>query len=616
MSENDAKGITWDLSDLYPSIQSGKISEDLKEAQKKAGQFQKQYKPLLEDLLGTEASKQSKKAQGFPLSKLLKDYKEIAVLTTQLNVFAFLSFAEKSNDSAIGAFLQKIQTDMTEIQNHLVFFEVSWNKLPQAAIAIMLNKPDVQADRHFLEKIRIFAPYTLTEGEESIMGLKANTGARAFTRLFDEVSNNITFTIELDGKKQNKNKSEILALLHSHHREERKKSGESLAQGLETHSHILTYIYNMILADHRTNLKIRKHQHPIEPMNLMNEIDLASVMHLMESVKKAYTLGPRFYTLKKRLLGIEKLYDYDRYAPFQLQETKISFKACREIVLSSYYHFSEDVGKIVEQFFTKRWIDAEVREGKSGGGFCAQTTPDLHPYILVNYTGSLRDVMTVAHELGHGLHQYLAAKRVGVLESDAPLTLAETASVFGEMIIFENLLEKETDTQKRLALISGKIDDQFATVFRQIILTDFELMAHTEGIEKGELSSERLSDLWMKANQDFYGESVELTPSYRQGWKYIQHFIHSPFYCYAYSFAQLFVLSLFQKYKENKKSFVPKYLEMLSLGGSRKPEELAQIMGLDFRAPNFWKSGIEILTGLIQQAEELSLQSVPNPLSI
>jgi oligoendopeptidase F len=276
-------------------------------------------------------------------------------------------------------------------------------------------------------------------------------------------------------------------------------------------------------------------------------------------------------------------------------------------VLGGYYAFSEETGKIAEQFFEKRWIDAEIREGKQGGGFCAETTPILHPYILVNYTGSLRDVLTVAHELGHGIHQYLA-RRAGILESSAPLTMAETASVFGEMLVFDKILEAEKDPKKRLALLCGKIDDNFATVFRQIVLTDFELETHKTGLAEGELTTEALGGLWMKTNAAFYGSSVKLTETYRSGWQVIPHFIHTPFYCYAYAFAQLFVLALFRKYREEGASFVPKYLEMLALGGSRKPEEIAKMAGLDLR--DFWRSGLKILDELVKDAEALAKEEI------
>ncbi len=600
MSNQFAKDIRWDLSDLYRSIDDPQIEADLASAETQAADFEKKYKTLFE----------KKPHDNISLAGLMKDYKEIVTRMTKPGVFAHLSFAEKTNDPAAGAFLQKVQVRLTDISTHLIFFEVQWSRLDAQTAAQWLNDPAVQNDRHFLEKMRAYAPYTLGEGEEKIMAIKSNTSSGAFSRLFDEVMNNIPFYIETNGERVKKTEGEVLSLLHSADRGERKKASESMAEGLAANTHLLTYIHNMILADHRASLKIRNYKHPIESRNLSNEIGFESVRNLIESVKHAYPLAQRYYRLKKKLLKLDKLYDYDRYAPVDGVEDKLDFRQCRELVVTGYHDFSPEVGKIVEQFFTKRWIDAEIREGKQGGGFCCETTPDLHPYILVNYTGTLRDVMTVAHECGHGLHQWLARK-VGILESGAPLTMAETASVFGEMLIFEKILGNEKNPKKRLSLLCGKIDDNFATVFRQIVLTDFELLVHETGLKEGELSSEKLSDFWMQANASMYGDSVELTSNYRHGWKYIGHFIHSPFYCYAYAFAQLYVLSLYQRYKEGKKSFIPAYLEMLSLGGSRKPEEIAAIAGLDIRDSRFWQSGIGLLNQLVTEAETLAAGHTP-----
>src|SRR3989338_4944794 len=460
MSNTLAKGITWDLSDLYASIDDPKIPSSLKDAEKKAIAFENKYKPSL-----------------LPLPELLQDYKDIAVLLTTLGVFAQLSFAEKTNDPATGAFMQKTRVTLTDIQSHLLFFEVYWTKLDGQTATTLMSDPKLKNDRHFLEKMRLYAPHTLLEGEEKIMAVKSNTSGHAFSRLFDETMNNIPFYVEIGGQRIKKTEGEVLSLFHSPDRSQRKMASESLGGGLKANNHLLSYIYNMILADHRAILKIRHYRHPMDPMNLSNEIDLESVLNLVKSVKEAYPIAARYYRLKKKLLGLDTLYDYDRYARIGEDETKIDFNECEEIVLSGYYGFSEEAGKIVEQFFAKRWIDAEVREGKQGGGFCCHTTPDLHPYILVNYTGNPRDVMTVAHELGHGLHQWLARK-AGILETSAPLTIAETASVFGEMLIFEKILEKEKDPKKRLSLLCGKIDDNFSTVYRQIAMTDFELLAH------------------------------------------------------------------------------------------------------------------------------------------
>ncbi len=597
MSNTQAKGVTWDLSDLYSSLSDPRLESDLKLAEQKAAAFEKQYKPLFSSSATPNPS---------ALENLLKDFKAIVDLMTKLGTFSHLSFAEKTDDAARGAFLQKIQTVLTDVQAHLLFFEVSWNKLDEKQVSEWMKNPNLDADRHFLEKTRSFAPYTLAEGEEKIMAIKSNTGSSAFSRLFDETMNSIPFFITTNGKREKKTEGEVLSLLHSPDRSVRKAASDSLTEGLKEHSRLLVYIFNMILADHRSSLKIRSYQHPMDARNLSNEIDLKSVMNLVESVKAAYPLAARYYRLKKKLLGLNELYDYDRYASLESTEEKISFEECKKIVLDGYQAFSPKTAEIASLFFEKRWIDAEVRPGKQGGGFCCATTPTLHPYILVNFTGTLRDVMTVAHELGHGIHQYLARK-VGILESDAPLTMAETASVFGEMLIFEKILEKEKDPKKRLNLICGKIDDNFATVFRQIAMSDFEIMAHDAGLKEGELSEQALSDLWIKANGALYGDSVILTDNYRHGWKYIPHFIHSPFYVYAYAFAQLFVLCLYQKYKEDKAAFLPIYFEMLSLGGSKKPVEIARLAGIDLADAAIWKKGILLLETLVTEAEKLAV---------
>lgn len=597
MTQYNAEGVTWDLSDLYDSPESPGICEDLARALSLAVDFREKYQPLLD---------RSNESGTFPLSGLLKDYKEIVTLAAKPMVYAQLVFAGKTSEPKNGAFLQMVRSAGTQIQTVLLFFEVSWKKLAVPIAERLMDDPAVAADRHFLAALRRWAPYTLSEGEEKILAVKADTGAGAFSRLFDEVVNNIRFFIRTGGKKVGRNESQVLSLLYSRDRSVRQKAAHSLADGLRSNTHLLTYIYNMILADHRMNLKLRGYAHPMEPMNLSNEIETAGVMNLIQCVKASYPVAMRYYRLKKKLLGLPVFYDYDRYAPVGQGEGRIKFERCRDIVLSAYDDFSPEAGRVAELFFSRHWIDAEVRAGKQGGGFSCQTTPDLHPYILVNYTGNVRDVMTVAHEIGHGLHQYLAGRRVGILECDAPLIMAETASVFGEMLVFNGMFEAERDPGRRLALLCGKIDDHFATVYRQIAMTDFELRAHGEGLEKGELASGRLEDLWMEVNREFYGDSVVLSEPYRHGWKYIPHFVHSPFYCYAYAYAQLFVLTLYQKYQEDKEAFVPKYLEMLSLGGSRKPSEIAAMTGLDINAPDFWRAGIGLLDGLVSEAEDLA----------
>lgn len=595
--QNPAKEVRWNLTDLYLSIQDPAVDRDLKELIRQAGLFQKNYKPLFENT----ASKLNES-----LPDLVRDFKSIVILINKLWSFSYLAFAEQTDDQARGAFRQKIKTALADVQTLLNFFQVHWVRLPAKEVERLLQNPHIESDRHYLEKLSLYAPHTLAEGEENIMALKNETGPGAFSRLFDEIVNRLTFDIEIDGRLQKKNEAQTLALLHSPERDMREKAALSLGDGLKVQSHLMTYIYNMVLADHRLTMKIRNFSHPIVPMNLSNEIDPACVDNLIASVRKAYPIAQRYYVLKKKILGLDVLYDYDRYAPCESDRPSVGFDDCKKTVLEGYFGFSPRAGEIATLFFEKRWIDAEIRNGKMGGGFCCQTIPDLHPYILVNYTGSMRDVMTVAHEIGHGLHQYLAGKRVGILEFDAPLVLAETASVFGEMLVFEKILEKEKDPKKRLGLLMGKIDDHLATVYRQIAMTVFELKSHEAGVKEGELSAEKFSDFWMEANAELYGKSVVLTDNYRQFWKYIPHFVHTPFYCYSYAFAQLFVLSLYQQYKQDRGRFIANYFELLSLGGSKSPAQMAAMMGLDINRPAFFEAGLSFLGELISDAEKLA----------
>ncbi len=595
MDINAAKGIRWDLSDLYASIDDGQIQIDLKTATDLAQAFELKYKPLFKEF----------DPNTFPLNTLIADYKIIVTILSKVQTFALLSFAEQTNDSKRGAFRQKMTEAATDINAHLLFWDIEWTRLSSDKASLAMQNPNVKDDLHFLENIRIYAPHTLSEPEEKILSIKRNTGGGAFSRLFDETINQIPFEIELDGIKQVKTESEVLSYLHSSDRNLRKNALTSLAGGLENNSHILTYIYNMILADHRSTMKIRSYDHPMTMRNLSNEIDLSIVQNLIDCSKKFYPLAQRYYRLKRKLLNLDELFDYDRYASVEAEQKIYSFEECKNLCLDGYKSFSPEAGAIVQQFFEKNWIDAEIRAGKQGGGFCCATTPDLHPYILVNYTGNIRDVSTVAHELGHGIHQYLARK-AGIIETHAPLTMAETASVFGEMLIFDHILALENDPKKRLSLICGKIDDNFATVFRQISMTDFELRAHMQGLKQGELSEAELNTNWLEANAEFYGDSITLSDGYKHGWKYIPHFVHSPFYCYAYAFAQLFVLTLYQQYKSSPDGFVPKYFQILSLGGSKKPQEIADIMHTDLNDPEFWNQGLKLMEDLVLTAEQLA----------
>ncbi|MEI8345177.1 MAG: M3 family oligoendopeptidase, partial [Candidatus Omnitrophota bacterium] len=519
--------------------------------------------------------------------------------------YAQLRFAEDTADPRRGAFMQQIQTRLTQIQNRVIFFQVAWTKLDEAIAVRWLSNPSIESERHFLENARKFAPYTLSEAEEKILSLKSNTSNLAFCRLFDETLNQIPFTIRLAGKTHKKTEAQILSLQHDSRRTVRKSAAQSLGAGLIGQTRLLTYVYNMILADHRLSMQLRNWRHPMEPMNLYNEIDLESVESLIRSVQEAYPLVSRYYRLKKKLLRLDQFCDYDRHAPIGADTACVPWKEACGIVLESLRQFSPEALACAKPFFERGWIDAEIRPGKQGGGFCCATTPELHPYILINYTGSMRDVLTLAHEIGHGIHQSLSAQ-AGILQMHAPLTLAETASVFGEMLAFDRLLAVCKSPRQKLALLCDKIDDNFATVFRQVAITDFELACHRASAAQGELAADQISNFWVEANRRMYQKSVVLTKTFPHGWKYISHIIHSPFYCYAYSFAQLVVLTLYQKYRQDPAGFVPGYFKMLSLGGSDKPDRIAAAAGLDLKAPDFWKSGLKLLEGYVLEAERLA----------
>jgi oligoendopeptidase F len=343
------------------------------------------------------------------------------------------------------------------------------------------------------------------------------------------------------------------------------------------------------------------------PRHLANEIDGKVVDALLTATERHHATVQRYYKLKGRLLGLEQLYDYDRYAPLFRDQTAIDWPTARRIVQESYEAFSPRAGDVVRQFFDKKWIDAELRPGKRGGAFSASAVPSAHPYILMSYTDKLRDVMTLAHELGHGLHQYLS-RGVGYLQCDTPLTTAETASVFGEMLTFKRLQQLYPDPKTRLAMLCGKIEDGFATVFRQVVLTRFEQSVHKARQEEGELATDRINELWMRANQPMHGDVVKMTDGYAWWWAYIGHFVHVPFYCYAYSFGELLVLALVKKYEQEGAAFVPKYLEMLASGGSEAPHVLVGRLGVDVNDPAFWELGLQLLGDMVAEAEKLAAQ--------
>ncbi|MGQ0794227.1 MAG: M3 family oligoendopeptidase [Deltaproteobacteria bacterium] len=595
-----AEGITWNLGDLYSSLDDPQIDADVRR--------------LLGEAKGFEGKRRGRiSSPAIDAATLLEAVSELEAISEGVGrvlTYAYLIFAADTANPKHGAFLQSMQEKATEIRRHIMFFEIEWVALPDDAASLLIEDEKLARFKHFLETERRYKPHRLTEGEEKILDEKANTGARAFRRLFDEVINNIKFKVSIGGRAKIMSETEALAMLYDSERKTRKAAALGITRGLRENSHALTYIFNTLVQDHASTDRLRSFEHPMAARHLDNEIDRATVDALITSCERSYSTVERYYNLKKKLLGIKNFRDYDRYAPALAERKTIRYAEAKEIILGAFGHFSPRMSEVASEFFNKNWIDAELRAGKRGGAFSHSAVPGVHPYVFMNYTGKMRDVMTLAHELGHGIHQYLSRGQ-GYFQCNTPLTTAETASVFGEILVFHKLKESERDPRARLALLCGKLEDIFATVFRQVVLTRFEEKLHAERRADGELTTQRINELWIEANKPMFGSAVELTEDYGWWWMYIPHFIHSPFYCYAYSFGELLVLALYNKYLSEGDAFVPRYVQLLSSGGSDSPPVLLARVGVDITDPNFWQGGLNLLSDMVEEAVELAISEIP-----
>jgi oligoendopeptidase F len=595
MASNSAEGIRWDLSDLFSAHDDPRIEATLSSCRARAEDFSHRFRGKIS------------RPEGPTPEELLQGLKELEEIEEALSRVANYSSLLYSADSLRPEYQdleQKVEQRVTEVRNLLLFFELEWLDLKDEAAERLIDHPALKPYSHYLWSLRRFRPHKLSEPEERIVNEKDNTGRNAFGRLFSEVTSALTFPLEREGKKEELTLSELLALLRQPDRDLRRRASATLYQGLSTHGQVLTFVYDTLIQDHLTMDRLRRYPSPMMERHLVNEIDAEAVGKMMEVTEANYGIAHDYFQLKARLLKLPRLALYDQYAPVGKEITPFPFSQAQEVILEAFEAFTPTFRQIASEFFAKRWIDAEIRKGKRGGAFCASPSPKLHPYILCNYTDNLRDVMTVAHELGHGLHGCLSRKQ-NYLNYDTPLTTAETASVFGEMLVFDYLVERQADPQVQIALIAGKLEDAFATVFRQNVLTRFEEAVFSKR-RAGRLTPQHIGDLWMEANAKYYGEAVEMPEGYRWGWSYIPHFIHSRFYCYSYVFGQLLVLSLYRMYREEGRSFVPKYLALLEAGGSDSPEALLKPLDVDIHNPKFWQKGFDEIRGLVQRVEKLA----------
>jgi len=586
-----AEEIRWDLSDLYASIDDPNLAKDREKVIKKAEDFANLYKGNIEDLNPDQ------------FREALRAYEEILELIGKIGSYAHLIWSTNTSKPEYGKLLQQAKELSSEVHQKLVFFDVEWLNINDERAKKWIESKELKHYKHYLEASRRFKDHMLSEKEEQILSAKSVTGRSAWNRYFDETLGAAKF--ELDGEELTE--QEVLSKLHEPDRALRKKAHASLTEKFRDLSRTLTFVFNTLLADKHTNDKLRNYDSWISSRNLSNEIDDGTVDLLINAVTGNYHLVQRFYRLKRRLLGYEKLYDYDRYAPLLENEEEIKWDKARETVLSSYNEFHPEMGEIAGKFFEHSWIDAAIAPGKRGGAYSAGTVPSVHPYVFMNFDGKIRDVQTLAHELGHGVHQYLSRKQ-GVLQAGTPLTTAETASVFGEMLVFQNLMQKLEDPKEKLALLIGKIDDTIATVFRQVSMNRFEHAMHTRRRDEGELTTEDFSTLWRETQENLYGDSVEITESYNLWWCYIPHFLHTPGYVYAYAFGELLVLALYEEYTRSENGFSKKYMSMLEAGGSDWPENIVAKVGLDITQSDFWDKGLSTVDKMITQAEELAEQ--------
>ncbi|MDR6658927.1 oligoendopeptidase F [Tardiphaga robiniae] len=584
----------WNLADLYTAIDAPEIAGDLDKIDAECAAFEADYK-------GKLAEETAKPGGGVWLAGAVRRYEAIDDLAGRLGSYAGLVHAGDSVDPAISKFYGDVSERITAASVHLLFFGLELNRVDDAVIEQAMQTPELGHYRPWIEDSRKDKPYQLEDRVEQLFHEKSQTGYGAFNRLFDQTIAGLRF--KLGGKELAIEPT--LTMLQDRAPAKRKAAGQALAKTFKANERTFALITNTLAKDKEISDRWRGFQDIADSRHLNNRVEREVVDALVSSVRAAYPrLSHRYYQVKARWFGKKKLAHWDRNAPLPFAPTgTIPWSDAQDMVLTAYGAFSPDMANIAKRFFTDRWIDAPVRPGKAPGAFSHPTTPSAHPYVLMNYQGKPRDVMTLAHELGHGVHQVLAARN-GALMAPTPLTLAETASVFGEMLTFKRLLSQTRSAKQRQALLAGKVEDMINTVVRQIAFYSFERAVHTER-RHGELTAQRLGELWLSVQTESLGPAIEIKPGYENFWMYIPHFIHSPFYVYAYAFGDCLVNSLYAVYENAQEGFAERYLAMLAAGGTKHYSELLKPFGLDAKDPAFWDGGLSVISGMIDELEAM-----------
>ena len=585
-----AEEVGWDLGDLYDGVDDGRIDEHVAQAETDAAAFRERYHGKVAEL------------DAASLAEAVAEHERIEASVVRPLTYAHLVFATNMADPARGALVARLGERAAVLETQLLFFALEWAAVDDDRAAELLADEALTDWHHHLRSLRKFRPYLLTEPEEKVVTEKSVSGVSAWSRLYEEQLGALRVT--LDGEEHSLETA--MSRGYDHSRDVRREAAEAITEALGPGLRTRTYVFNTILQDKSIDDRLRGYPSWITSRNLSNETTDEAVQALVEATTSRYDVPQRYYRLKAKLLGLDTLEHYDRFAPASDDTEKASWDDARRLVVGAYSDFSDEAGSIIARFFDDNWIDAPIRPDKRTGAFCATTVPGVHPYILMNYTGDRRSILTLAHELGHGLHGVLS-QPLGLFNSSTPLTTAETASVFGEALTFQRLLADEDDPRRRLDLLSGRIEDAIATTFRQIAMNRFEHATHTERREKGEIAAERIAELWVEAQTALFGDSVGID-GYERWWSYIPHFTGSPGYVYAYAYGYLFSLAIYRRYVQDGDSMVEPYLDLLRAGGSRSPEELAELVGLDLTDPAIWASGIDALSEELDEAERLAAE--------
>ena len=577
----------WDLSDLYDAPDAPELERDLADVTKNVADFASAYKGQITGISPEQ------------FTKAIRTYELTLQTLHRIASYAQLLYAANVSDPQIGKFYQTIHEKVTDISTDTLFFALEINRLDSPILENLLIDAGVRHYEPWLRDVRMFRAHELSDELEQVLHQKSVTGRSAWSRLFDETMADMR--IEIDG--ESLTLADTLNRLSDTDGAVRKGAAKALGQQLTGQVRLFALITNTLAKDKEIEDRLRNYASPMASRNLANQVEDDVVTALVTAVKAAYPgLSHRYYGLKAKWFGVEKLDYWDRNAPLPDQaDRRFSWEQARVTVLEAYDQFAPEMASIADEFFKRNWIDAALRPGKNSGAFSHPTVPSVHPYILMNFHGRSRDVMTLAHELGHGVHQVLSGPR-GALMADTPLTLAETASVFGEMLTFQSMLENESDAVARRIMIIGKVEDMMNTVVRQIAFHEFERLVHDER-QGGELTSDRLAEIWMQIQSESLGPALRFDDDYRHYWAYIPHFIHSPFYVYAYAFGDCLVNSLYDVFRDGHEGFQGKYLDMLRAGGTLRHRELLAPFGLDASDPAFWGRGLGVISGLIDQLE-------------